>query len=88
MKRVRVLVVGQVQGVFFRAETAERARSLSVAGSVRNRPDGGVEAVFEGDDERVDMLVRWCGRGPAGARVDSVSVEPEEPRGGRGFFVT
>ena len=88
MKRVRVVVAGRVQGVFFRAETADRARSLGLSGSVRNRPEGAVEAVFEGDEERVDMLVRWCERGPAGARVDSIiSVEPEEPRGERGFSI-
>jgi acylphosphatase len=67
--------------VYFRAETAERAAALGVAGWVRNAPDGSVEAVFEGDEERVAGLVEWCRRGPAGARVDDVSVEWEEPRG-------
>jgi acylphosphatase len=87
VKRVRVIVTGRVQGVFFRTETADRARSLGLAGSVRNRPDGAVEAVFEGDEERVDSLVRWCERGPSGARVDTVNVEPEEPLGERGFSI-
>ena len=87
MKRVRVIVAGRVQGVFFRVETANRARSLGLAGSVRNRPDGAVEAVFEGNEERVDALVRWCERGPAGARVDTVNIEPEEPVGERGFSI-
>lgn len=87
MKRVRVVMSGCVQGVFFRAETAARARSLGLSGLVRNRPDGAVEAVFEGDEERVETLVRWCERGPTGARVDSVSVEPEEVRGERGFSI-
>jgi acylphosphatase len=87
VKRVRVIVAGRVQGVFFRTETADRARSLGLAGSVHNRPDGGVEAVFEGDEERVEELVRWCERGPAGARVDTVNVEPEEPLGERGFSI-
>lgn len=87
MKRVRVIVAGRVQGVFFRVETADRARSLGLAGSVRNRPDGAVEAVFEGNEDRVDALVRWCARGPAGARVDTVNVEPEEPLGEHGFSI-
>jgi acylphosphatase len=82
-----VIVAGRVQGVFFRVETANRARSLGLAGSVRNRPDGAVEAVFEGNEERVDALVRWCERGPAGARVDTVNIEPEEPVGERGFSI-
>jgi acylphosphatase len=63
----------------------ERARSLGVAGSVCNRRDGAVEAVFEGGDEAIDTLVRWCGRGPAGAQVDHVEVVEEEPRGEHGF---
>jgi acylphosphatase len=87
VKRVRVVVTGRVQGVFFRAETAARARSLGISGRVRNCPDGAVEAVFEGDEERVETLVHWCERGPAGARIDNVSVEPEEVRGERGFSI-
>jgi acylphosphatase len=52
---------------------------------VRNNADGTVEAVFEGEPEQVDALVAWCGRGPAGARVDDVRVELEAPGGERGF---
>ena len=87
-RRVRVLVRGRVQGVFFRAETQARAESLRVAGSARNLPDGSFEAVFEGEPERVDSLVEWCRRGPAGAEVESVEVSPEEPTGERGFAVS
>jgi acylphosphatase len=76
-----------VQGVFFRAETRSRAESLGLAGSVRNLPDGSVEAVFEGDPERVDSMIDWCRRGPAGAAVESVDVSAEEPTGERGFVV-
>ena len=74
-----------MQGVFFRAETANRARSLGVAGWVRNVPDGSVEAAFEGEEDAVDALVSWCRRGPAGARVEDVRVEWAEPRGEAGF---
>ena len=85
MKRARLRISGRVQGVFFRAEASDRARSLGVAGWIRNAPDGSVEAVFEGDGERVDSLIEWCRRGPPGARVDDVAVEWEDPRGESGF---
>lgn len=87
MTRARVRVTGLVQGVYFRAETAERAIALGLGGWVRNASDGAVEAVFEGDEERVASVVEWCRRGPAGARVDGVSVEWEEPQGELGFHV-
>lgn len=87
MTRVRVRIQGRVQGVFFRAEARARAESLGLAGWVRNARDGSVEAVFEGDEERVRSMVDWCGRGPSGARVDDVEVEGEEPTGETGFSV-
>jgi acylphosphatase len=85
--RARVRVRGRVQGVFFRAETRERARSLGIDGWVTNAPDGSVEAVLEGDRERIDSLVRWLGRGPSLAEVEDVEVDWEEPRGEHGFTV-
>ena len=85
MKRAHVRVTGRVQGVFFRAEAADRARSRGVTGWIRNLPDGSVEAVFEGPDDAVDALVAWSGRGPAGARVDDVEVDWREPSGETGF---
>jgi acylphosphatase len=87
VKRAHVRIRGHVQGVFFRSEARERAESLRVGGWIRNCPDGSVEAVFEGDDDRVDSLVRWCGRGPRGAVVEDVAVEWEEPSGERAFVV-
>lgn len=83
--RARVVIRGRVQGVFFRAETRDRARSLGLAGWVRNVPDGTVEAVFEGDRERIDWMLAWCRRGPGLAEVDDIEVEWEEPRGEEGF---
>ena len=85
--RVRVVVRGRVQGVFFRAETRARAQSLGVSGWVRNAPDGTVEAAFEGDPKRVESMVEWCRRGPAGAQVDVVDAIPEEPTGEARFEV-
>jgi acylphosphatase len=81
-----VRVKGRVQGVFFRAETRDRASSLGLAGWVSNEPDGSVEAVFEGDQDRVESMVEWCRRGPRGAEVEDVDVVWEEPRGEPGGF--
>lgn len=78
MKRVRVLISGKVQGVFFRAYTEEEANRLGVKGWVRNLPDGRVEAVFEGEDEAVDKMIAWCHKGSPHSRVTHVEVI-EEP---------
>jgi acylphosphatase len=86
-KRARVVVRGRVQGVFFRAETRERARSLGIAGWIRNNSDGSVEAVFEGPAERVESLVGWCRRGPRGAEVESLELDWEAPAGDDVFRV-
>jgi acylphosphatase len=85
--RARVRIIGFVQGVYFRSETAARAGALGVAGWVRNAADGSVEAVFEGDEDRVASMIEWCRRGPRDARVDDVAVDLEEPHGERGFRV-
>lgn len=87
LRRVRVLVSGFVQAVGFRATARARARSVDVAGWVRNNPDGTVEAELEGPADRVDSLVDWFRRGPHGARVDAIEVEPLEPIGERDFRV-
>ncbi len=87
MKRATVVVHGSVQGVFFRVEARDRARSLGLAGWVRNARNGTVEAAFEGDAERVESMVDWCRRGPAGARVDEVEVAWVEPEGADGFSI-
>ncbi len=75
--RARVIIEGRVQGVFFRHYTHETAHRLGVKGWVKNRRDGRVEAVFEGDKEAVDKIVEWCRRGPSEAKVTKVSVIPE-----------
>lgn len=87
MKRVRVVVSGRVQGVFFRATCAAEARRLGVGGYVRNLADGRVEAAFEGPDEAVDAMIAWCRRGPELARVDHVEVEPEPLAGETEFRI-
>ena len=79
---------GYVQGVFFRETCRRRASESGVTGWVLNRSDGAVEAVFEGDSEAVEGLVRWCHTGPRSARVESVDVTAEEPSGAKGFAVS
>ena len=85
--RRRVVVHGQVQGVFFRDSCRREARSRHVAGWVRNNEDGTVEAVFEGDSDAVTTLVDWTHAGTAGAQVSRVEVTEEEPEGLNGFRV-
>lgn len=77
MIRKRVLVSGEVQGVFFRDTCRRVAGQQGVAGWVRNLPDGRVEAVFEGAPENVERLVSWARRGPSRARVTAVVVQDE-----------
>jgi acylphosphatase len=79
--RRKVTVHGRVQGVGFRYAVARAADARGVAGWVRNRADGTVEAVFEGAPDAVDSLVRLCGDGPRGADVTSVETVAEEPEG-------
>ncbi|NIK60031.1 acylphosphatase [Kribbella shirazensis] len=84
----RVVVHGQVQGVFFRAECRRAAHEAGVAGWVRNLPDGTVEAFFEGPDESVARMVDWAQHGPPHAAVDRVEVTDEPPAGRTGFAIT
>jgi acylphosphatase len=85
--RRRIVVHGHVHGVWFRETTRSAAERSGVAGWVRNRPDGTVEAVFEGSEEAVEALIDRCRRGPAGARVDHVDVAAEPCAGLAGFDV-
>ena len=87
MERRRVVVHGFVQGVGFRFAVEREARSRGVAGWVRNRPEGTVEAVFEGGREDVETLVCFCRRGPRGAEVERVDVAAESAEGLAGFRV-
>ena len=86
--RKRVVVRGRVQGVFFRDTTRRMATSRDVAGWVRNRPDGAVEAAFEGEPDAVDAMVEFAREGPRGAAVAEVEVTDEHPEGAAGFTVT
>jgi acylphosphatase len=85
--RVRAVIRGRVQGVWFRGATAEQARRAGVDGWVCNRRDGAVEAVFEGPAESVAALAAFVRRGPPAARVESVDLCDEAPCGESGFRV-
>jgi acylphosphatase len=75
VRRLRLEISGVVQGVSFRWHTQRTAAGLALAGWVRNRPDGSVEAIAEGPEERLRELARWARRGPEHARVDAVREE-------------
>ncbi len=90
-KKVRAHAVesGRVQGVFFRVETKKAADHFTVFGWVKNRSDGKVEAVFEGNAESVDAVIKWCYQGPSLSRVDNVDVIWEDtPEGFDEFRIT
>ena len=72
--RAHAIISGRVQGVFFRVETQRAAERFGVFGWVRNRPDGTVEAVFEGPQQNVDAALDWCRQGPRMSHVDKVDV--------------
>jgi acylphosphatase len=73
--RAHIVVSGYVQGVFFRENTKRLADSLNVKGWVRNRDDGRVEAVFEGEEQDVKTMVEFCSRGPPRATVTNAEVK-------------
>jgi acylphosphatase len=85
--RARLLVIaGRVQGVGFRDWMVVRAQRLGIAGWVRNRPDGLVEALVAGEEAAVEELLRACRRGPAAAEVASITEEWTDPPTDPGFF--
>ncbi|MBI4711987.1 MAG: acylphosphatase, partial [Planctomycetes bacterium] len=81
MVRVHLIISGKVQGVFFRSYTEEQARTLGLTGWVRNIPDSKVEAVFEGEQEKIDKIIAWCRLGPPAAVVSDVKADWEKPTG-------
>ncbi|MBN1382914.1 MAG: acylphosphatase [Deltaproteobacteria bacterium] len=86
MKRMHVYISGRVQGVFFRAGTQRTARDLGLTGWVRNKADGSVEAVFEGDHANVEKMLQWCREGPPGAAVRGFDAAEEPYTGEFGDF--
>jgi len=76
--RANAIISGRVQGVFFRMETKQAADRFGVSGWVRNLKDGTVEALFEGDRDRVEAVIDWCRQGPPHAAVTDVAVTWDE----------
>jgi acylphosphatase len=85
--RVRVIVTGRVQGVWFRDSCRDQARRENVTGFARNRADGTVEVELEGTEPAVERMIAWCRVGPPRARVDSVAAERISPVGEPGFRI-
>jgi acylphosphatase len=84
--RVHLIVSGQVQGVFYRANTRRAANGLGLKGWVRNLPDGMVEVVAEGRKHSLDRLIEYCRKGPEGAKVENVEIKWEGFRNEFGSF--
>ena len=84
---VHLFIEGIVQGVWYRGSAMKEAQQLSLAGWVRNLPDGRVEAYAEGPRKDLETWIGWCNRGPTGAYVTAVGVEWVEPRGEEGFRI-
>jgi acylphosphatase len=76
--RVHIFISGRVQGVFFRQETKERAEELGVFGWIKNLPDGQVEAVFEGEKDKVEQIIKWAQKGPSLAKVNGLDLTWED----------
>ena len=79
--RAHIFVLGKVQGVFFRAETQEKAQKLGLAGWAKNLSDGRLEAVFEGEKAKVEEILKWAKKGPPGAIVRDLELVWEDYRG-------
>ena len=84
--RAQVIIRGVVQGVAFRASTRSQAERLGVGGWVRNLPDGSVEALFEGEEKKVQAIIAWSRKGPLGARVTDVEIMWEPYQGDHDYF--
>lgn len=78
MTRAHLKIYGQVQGVFFRRSAEIEAKKLSIVGWVKNRDDGSVEVMAQGEKENIDKFVKWCKRGPPFAEIEKVEVERKE----------
>lgn len=74
-----MIISGRVQGVWFRASTKQKAQQLGLTGWVRNTSDGNVEAVFQGNEDDVNEMIKWCHKGPPLSRVKNVEVKPQKP---------
>ena len=79
--RVHIFVSGRVQGVWFRENTQKKAQKLRVTGWIKNLVDGRVEAIFEGEREKIEEMIKWVSKGPFLAKVNGLDVEWQEYKG-------
>ena len=85
---VHVIISGRVQGVWFRASTKQKAEQLGLTGWVRNTSDGCVEAVFEGEEDQVKEMIKWCYQGPPLSKVEQVDIKNQSVTNGfEGFII-
>ena len=77
--KAHVIISGRVQGVWFRASTRDKAEQLGLTGWVKNTADGCVEAVFEGEEERIEEMINWCHQGPPLAEIVNIEVKKQTP---------
>ena len=87
MKCVHLIVSGRVQGVFFRANTSKKANEMGLKGYVKNMPDGNVEVVAQGSEEKVGELIAFLKKGPGLAKVEEVKIMNKEPENFNGFEI-
>lgn len=87
MVHYNLLIKGRVQGVYYRASAKQAAEKLGVSGFVLNQPDGSVYLEAEGDKQQLNLLIEWCKKGPAGARVDDVQITTAAIAGFKGFEI-
>lgn len=85
-KRIRAVVHGRVQGVFFRAYTQEKGLNLGLSGWARNKPDGTVEVLMEGEETTVDQMIQWLHLGSPMSQVTHIDIFEEKPSGEKGEF--
>ena len=82
-----MVIKGRVQGVFYRASSKKMADQLGLAGWVRNLPDEGVEAVLEGEEDKITKMIDWCQQGPPLAEVDRLTSYQEKEKGLKEFKI-
>ncbi len=87
MKCIHLIVSGRVQGVFFRENTRRKAVELGLNGYTKNLPDGNVEIVAEGDEDKIEELIEYIKSGPGVARVSGVKIKHKEPENFDGFEI-
>lgn len=74
MKAIHLVIHGKVQGVFFRKYTKEKAQSLKLKGTVKNLPNGSVDIIAQGDEDRLRIFIEWCHRGSPASKVENVEA--------------